>query len=184
MDLQSVHSESDPDDDHIRYEINNDPSSARMTDRSGHRGGGDAPKTPVVQTEEPHAGRKRRTTRRKASREPDSEVNHRRTSSGRREEASESESDPEYHDSIRGDESDVEHDAKASWEPDDYRDVPATEEGRERRRGPRQINVEGSASRRPTADGKTAAAATAQSFFSYPVFIVVKNLNRLAIHRL
>ena len=75
MDLHSVHSESDSDDEHIRYEINNDPPSARMMGRSGHQGGGDAPKTPVVQTEESHVRQKRRITRRKASREPDSEAN-------------------------------------------------------------------------------------------------------------
>ena len=68
MDLHSVRSESDFDDDHIRYEINNDPSSAKTTGRSGHNGSGDAPKTLVVQTEEPHGGQKRRTARRKASR--------------------------------------------------------------------------------------------------------------------
>ena len=85
----------------------------------------------------------------------------------RREEASDTEDDVEFHDSIQGNQSDVEEDdypedpARRDCELDDYREARETKKSRERRRGPCDKSVDGSKGQRQ----KPAGGDADPSFF-------------------
>ena len=147
MDNPPSHSEADSDDDQIRYQINTDPLPTKRTGRSN------------CSDEEVNVETRGRVEKpfmviSDERRFRDRETLHKWDFPRRREEASESEDDAEFHDSVQGNQSDVEGDYR-SEDPDrrgcelgDYRDARATERSRERRRGPCNKSVDGSKGQR------------------------------------
>ena len=152
MNDASDHTEVDSDDDQIRYELNTDPLSTKEMSQSDCRDGETIPET-HGRIEKPlvvNSQRRRRLGGVQTPQSVDRETNPKWIFPGRREEASESEDNEEFHDSVQGDQQDVEGEdctgdpERRRCELGDYRDARAAERSRERRRGPCDKSVDGS----------------------------------------
>ena len=159
----SDHSEVSSDDDQIRYQIHTDPPSTRMSDKTNVGDGDIVLKTPrkVEKTPKLDSERRRRSGQRYQESDP------KWIFPKRHEEASESEREEEFHDSIRGDESDIggndrtESPTRRGCEPDDYRDVQVSKTNLGRRRGPHSKN------REESEEAQESQRAKGRSFFSF-----------------